>query len=91
MDLGVDFELPVDCLIIQNRYAVQSMGRSMDCTWEGNMVDGLFFCAILIQPHTCPCNTCIISSFVISWQFRRIDHNGSHKPVFILSPKYLYI
>jgi len=28
----------------------------------------------------------IISSLVINLQFRRIDHNGSHKPVFVLSP-----
>jgi len=25
---------------------------------------------------------CFVSSFVINWQFRRIDHNSSHKPVF---------
>jgi len=33
----------------------------------------------LIQPHTCACNMCIISSFVVNWQFRRIDRIGSHK------------
>jgi len=49
--------------------------------WSGNPG-----CA-LIQPHTCACNMRIISSFVINWQFRRIDHNGSHKPVSVLSPQ----
>jgi len=39
----------------------------------------------LEQLHTCACNMFIISSFVINWQFRRIDHNGSHKPVSVLS------
>jgi len=34
-----------------------------------------------MQSHTCACNMCFISSFAINWQFRRIDHNGSHKPV----------
>ena len=29
---------------------------------------------------------CIISSFVINWRFRRIDQNGSHKPVYALPP-----
>jgi len=29
---------------------------------------------------------CFVSSFVINWQFRRIDHNGTQKPVFVLSP-----
>jgi len=42
------------------------------------------WCA-LIQPHTCACNMCIISSFVIKCQFMPIDHNGSHKPVSVLS------
>jgi len=31
---------------------MQSMGRSMDCTLEYNMVDSLFFCATLIDCHT---------------------------------------
>jgi len=35
------------CLIVQNRQAVQSMGRSMDWTLEDNMVDCLFFCTTL--------------------------------------------
>ena len=39
----------------------------------------------LIQPHTCACNMCTISSFVINWQLRRTDHNGSHKPESVLS------
>jgi len=39
----------------------------------------------LMGPHTYACNVCIISSFVINWQFRRIDHNGSHKPISVLS------
>jgi len=43
-----------------------------------------------IQPHTCVCNICIISSFVIDWQFRRIDHNGSRNP-YLLCPPKLYI
>jgi len=38
---------PLHCLIIQNRQAVQSTGRSMDWTCEDDMVDGLFFCATL--------------------------------------------
>jgi len=47
LDLGAGFEQPFNCLIIQNRHAVQSMGRSMDWTLEDNMVNGLFFCATL--------------------------------------------
>jgi len=47
LGLGAGVEQPFDCLIIQNRQAVQSMGRSMDWTLEDNMVDGLFFC-----PHS---------------------------------------
>ena len=43
----------------------------------------LFF--VLIQPQTCACNMCFVSNFVINWQLRRIDHNGSHKPVSVLS------
>jgi len=46
-DLGADVEQPFNCLIIQNRQAVQSMGRSMDWTLKDNIVDGLFFCATL--------------------------------------------
>ena len=36
---------------------------------------------VLIQSHTCACNMCFVSSFVINWQFRWIDHNGSQKPL----------
>jgi len=32
-------EQPCDCLIVQNRQAMQSMRRSMDWTLEVNMVD----------------------------------------------------
>ena len=41
----------------------------------------------LMELHTCACNVCIISSIVINWQFRWIDHNGSLKPVSVLSPQ----
>ena len=47
LDLGADIEQPFDYLIVQNRQAMQSMGRLMDWTLEDNMVDGLFFCATL--------------------------------------------
>jgi len=47
VDLGAGVEQPFDCLIVQNRQAVQSMVRSMDWTLEDNMVDGLFVCATL--------------------------------------------
>ena len=47
LDFGAGVEQPFGCLIVQNRQAVQSMGRSMDWTLEDNMVDGLFFCATL--------------------------------------------
>ena len=39
---------------------------------------------VLMHSHTCACNMCIISSLVINWQFRRIDYNGSHKPISVL-------
>jgi len=42
LDLGTSVEQPFDCLIIQNRQAVQLMWMSMDWTWKVNMVDGLF-------------------------------------------------
>ena len=45
--LLADVEQPFDCLIVQNRQAIQSMGRSRDWTFENIMVDGLFFCATL--------------------------------------------
>jgi len=44
LDLGADVEQPVDCLIVQSRQAMQSMGRSTDWALEDNMVYGLFFC-----------------------------------------------
>ena len=43
VDVGTGVEQPFGCLIFQNRQAV---GRSMDWTVEGDMVDGLF-CATL--------------------------------------------
>ena len=46
-DFGAGVEQPFGCLIVQNRQALQSMGRSMDWTLEDDMVDGLFFCATL--------------------------------------------
>jgi len=39
---------------------------------------------VLIQSHTCACNMSFVSSLVINWQFRRIDQNGSNKPVSFL-------
>ena len=45
--LGRCFEQPFDCDVIQNCQTMYSMPRSMDWTLEGNMVDGLFFCATL--------------------------------------------
>ena len=47
VDLGAGVEQSFDCLIVQNRQAMQSMRRSMDWTLKNNMVDGLFFCATL--------------------------------------------
>jgi len=43
LDLVTDVEQPFDCLIIQNRQAVQSMRRSMDWTLEDNVFNGLIF------------------------------------------------
>jgi len=40
LDLGASFEQPFNCLIIQNRLAVQSMRRLMDWTLEADMVAG---------------------------------------------------
>jgi len=59
--------------------------------FDVSLVSRFIFCCgkpgqALIQPHTCACNMCIISSFVRNWQFRRIDHNGSQKPVSVRSP-----
>ena len=47
LDLVAGVEQPFDCVIVQKRQAVQSMGRSIDWTLEDNMVDGLFFCVTL--------------------------------------------
>jgi len=47
LDLGTGVEQPFGFLIVQNRQAMQSTGRSMGWTLEDNMVDGLFFCATL--------------------------------------------
>jgi len=47
LELGSGVEQPFTCLIVQNRQAMQSMGRSMDWTLEDNMVYGLFFSATL--------------------------------------------
>jgi len=49
--LGAGVKQTFDCLLIQNRQAVQSSGRSMDWTLEDNVVDGLFFCTTLIRPY----------------------------------------
>jgi len=42
LDLGAGVEQPFDCIVIKKRQVVQSMGQSMDWTFEDNMVDGLF-------------------------------------------------
>jgi len=47
LDFGTGVEQPFGCLIVQNRQAVQSMGRLMDWTSDDDMVNGLFFCATL--------------------------------------------
>ena len=47
LDHRTGVEQPTDDLIIQNRKAVQSIGRSINWTLEDNMVKGLFFCATL--------------------------------------------
>ena len=47
LDLGAGVEEILNCVIIMNRQAMQSIWRSMDWKLEGNMVDGLFFCATL--------------------------------------------
>jgi len=43
LDLGADVEQPFDCLIVQNRQAMQSMRRSMDWTLENNGQHGRWF------------------------------------------------
>ena len=52
LEFGAGVEQPFHCLIVQNRHAVQSVGRSMDWTLEDDMVGGLFFCATLTGGHT---------------------------------------
>jgi len=47
LHLTAGIEQPIDCLLIQNCQAVQSMGRSMDWSLENNMVSGLIFCSTL--------------------------------------------
>jgi len=47
LDFEAGVEQPFGCLIVLNRQAVQSVGRSMDWTLEDDMVDDLFFCATL--------------------------------------------
>ena len=47
LDFGAGVEQPFGCFIVQNRQAVQFLGRSMDWTLEDDMVDGLCFCATL--------------------------------------------
>jgi len=44
-DLGAGVEQPFNCFVIQNCQDMCSMGRSMDCTMKGNMVDNPFFCS----------------------------------------------
>jgi len=47
LDLGAGVQQPFDCLIVQNRQAVQSMRMSAGWTLEDDVVEGLFFCATL--------------------------------------------
>ena len=47
LNLGASVEQPFNCLMVQNRQAMQSMGRSIDWTLEDKIVDSLFFCATL--------------------------------------------
>jgi len=47
LDLGVRLEQPFNCLIVQNHQTMQLIGRSMDWTFEDNMVGSLFF-----APHS---------------------------------------
>jgi len=49
LNLGAGVDQLFDCLIVHNRQAVQSTRRSMDWTFEDNMVDGVFFSA---APHS---------------------------------------
>jgi len=46
LDFGAGVEQPFGYLIVQNRQAVQSVGRSMDWTLEDNMGNGLFYATL---------------------------------------------
>jgi len=51
--------------------------------YDVSLVSRFVFCANTVA-HLCLPN---VLRFELShWQFRRIDHNGSHKPVSVLSP-----
>jgi len=52
LDIGAGVEQPFGCLIVQNRQAMWSVGRSMDWTVEDDMVDGLL-CATLTGRRGC--------------------------------------
>jgi len=47
LDLGTGIEQRFDCLVVENRQAMRSIGSSMDWTLKNNMVNGLYFCATL--------------------------------------------
>jgi len=51
LDFGAGVEQTFGCLIVQNRQAVQSVGKSMEWTSKDDMVDGLFFCAAIGVMH----------------------------------------
>jgi len=51
LDFGAGVEQPFGCLIVKNRQAMQSMGRSMDWTLEDDMVDGLFCATLTHKPY----------------------------------------
>jgi len=58
LDLKTDVEQSFNCLIIQNRQVVQSMGKPTDWALDDDMVDGLFFRDTLTgrrrgHPHLC--------------------------------------
>ena len=51
LNLGASVEQPFDYLVIQNRQAMHSTGRSMDWKFEDNIVNELFLCATLTSPR----------------------------------------
>jgi len=53
-DLGPGVEQPFDCLIVQERQAMRSMGRSMDWSVKDNIVNGMFLYARGVK-HTARC------------------------------------